>query len=471
MQTRELVKSLYKENGKPVELTDTQVAIFDLIWKKKHPRNHIMCFTRFGKSFTVALAVLTRVATFSEKWAIVAPSEKKAKIIMSYIIEHCFDNPYTLQKLEYDKKESLERMRRERSKSRLNFVHSDKTLGEIFILSADSRTKLRSGDSLMGFGAPNVILDEAALIDDDIEAKIFRMLGDQTENFYFKIGNPFNRNHFLKDFRSTNFHKLNADYLLGLSEGRITTDFIKEAKEKPHFDILYENKFPKADAIDMQGYSSLVIEEDIDRAYLEDIDLFGELRLGVDVAGGGKNYSVIVLKGNNGAKILLRESISDTMSLVGIVLRFMAEYKVLMDNVFIDTVGIGRGAYDRLCEVKRLDNTVPNAVNFGEKASDEENFTNLRAECYWNTAEWIRNGAKLKRDSNWDELLRIKYKVQSDRKIKIMPKEEMLKQGIESPDVADALAITFARGQNTSNWRQQEQFNMNEVNFLKDNLE
>ena len=68
---------------------------------------------------TVALAVLLRAVTMPEKWLIVAPSEKKAKIIMGYIIEHTFDSPLFYKQLEIDT--SLERVKRERSKNRLTF--------------------------------------------------------------------------------------------------------------------------------------------------------------------------------------------------------------------------------------------------------------------------------------------------------------------------------------------------------------
>jgi hypothetical protein len=71
---------------------------------------------------------------------------------MSYLIEHIFDNEYSKAKLEYDKGESLDRLRRERSKSRITFKHSDGSLGEVFILSADNRNRQGAGDALMGFG-------------------------------------------------------------------------------------------------------------------------------------------------------------------------------------------------------------------------------------------------------------------------------------------------------------------------------
>jgi len=442
-KTAEMVKEMYRENGKPIVLTPTQEEIFNLIWKKQHPRNHIMCFTRFGKSFTVALAVLTRVATFAEKWAIVAPSEKKARIIMSYIIEHCFDNQYTKQKLEYDRKESLERMRRERSKSRINFVHSDKTLGEVFILSADSRSKSKSGDSLMGFGAPNVILDEAALIDNDIEAKIFRMLGDQTENFYFKIGNPFRRNHFLKDYRDPKFHKVNADYKRGLAENRITEDFMEEAMRKPHFGVLYKNRFPSADAIDDKGWSYLVTDTEYELA-LDNItpeSEFGISQLGLDIARGGGNFNVWVKRSKNYARVLARNQDPDLMRTVGGTIRLARENSIDMRNVSTDDIGVGAGVTDRLREQKYYINAVKNS----EKANDETKFINRRAENYWKTKEWINSGGKLCKDDDWSDLLNIKYKADSSGRLKIMSKEDMRKEGIESPDTSDALSLTFDR--------------------------
>jgi hypothetical protein len=45
--------------------------------------------------------------------------------------------------------------------------------------------------------------------------------------------------------------------------------------------------------------------------------------------------------------------------------------------------------------------------------------------------------------ASFDELLHIRWKTQSDRKIK--SKDEMRDDGIESPDVADAFMLSFAK--------------------------
>ena len=53
-------------------------------------------------------------------------------------------------------------------------------------------------DGVLVHNSPNIVLDESSLIDDDIYAKIKRMLGGHEDNFIFEIGNPFHRNHFFK---------------------------------------------------------------------------------------------------------------------------------------------------------------------------------------------------------------------------------------------------------------------------------
>src|SRR3990172_8178214 len=62
---------------------------------------------------------------------------------------------------------------------------------EIEVFSADGRNKQATGNAIMGFNAPFVILDEASLVNDAIEAKVFRMISgfSTTKHLYLKIGN------------------------------------------------------------------------------------------------------------------------------------------------------------------------------------------------------------------------------------------------------------------------------------------
>lgn len=442
-QIRSLVKLLYKdEEGKELILTDSQCEIFDEIFSRKNKRVHVMAHTRFGKSFVVALAVLTRISVYPEKWAIVAGTGKQSRIIIGYIIEHIFDNEVMRSKLEIGKDESLDRLRRERSKNRIVLKHTDGTFGEVFVASVDSRNKERSGNAVMGIGAANVIEDESSLIDDQMESKIFRMLGDSTDNFLCKIGNPFFKNHFYKSYTDSNYKKINIKYDTGIKEGRLTEEFIGEAKKKPNFSILYENEFPDDTMIDDKGWSNLITDKELGIALVDipKVAWFGELKMGVDVARGGGCENVWVMKSKNFATIIGRNEDNDLMSVAGTTIRLGYENNINSSNWNIDDLGCGGGVNDRLKEQGYGVNAVINS----NRPRDGERFENRRAENYWKLKEWLNTGGKLDPKFDWSQLLNIKYKAKdSSGRIILMSKDEMRKNGIDSPDIADALANTF----------------------------
>lgn len=454
--TFELVKALYKnEYGKPFEMTPGQNEIFDCIFKRGGPngerRIHIKTFTQYGKSDVVSMAVLTRVATFGDKFAIVAPSQPKAKIIMGYLIKHIFDNEYTMARFKVAEGESMEAIRRERSKNRLTFDTGSGQIGEVFILSAESRLKQSDdvGNSLMGFGAPNVVEDEAALISDESDAKAMRMVGGFTSfgtDFVVKIGNPFQRNHFLQAQEDPNYYKINIDFERGVREGRLTQKFIEEMRKKPYFRVLYENKFPESDDIDARGWTQLFSEDDVESAIATDSEIkhVGEKRIGNDVARGGANFTVWNLRSMNYMEVLAKSRQDNLTEIAGQTSFFMKDKSVAPENVFIDDVGVGGGAVDPLhYQQKNV-----RGVNVGMVALEMSRFVNIRAEAYWRFREWVKKGGKLcscHRDEWMAQLPKIKYKPDSKGRLRIMSKDEMRGNGIDSPDVADAGMLTFVR--------------------------
>jgi len=439
----QLVASRYQNlEGKPFQLTRGQEEIFEIIVKRSCPRTQCICYTQYGKSETVSMAVLTRVTTYAEKWSIVAPSNKKAKIIMGALISHTFDNEYTLAMLEIERGDTLEHIRRERSKERMTFKHPNGRLGEVFTISSEGKRTKDLLDALMGFGAPNVIIDESSLIDDVQYAGIFRMLGGHTDNFLFEIGNPMRRNHFLKTSLDPLYHHINIDCERGLREGRIKREFIEEMRGKAMFAQLYMNQFPSQDAVDTGGFSPLYSDSELKGRFVPHVELFGNLVMGCDIAGEGRDYSVIVLKGKNGAKILYRENQPDTMAFVAKIVEMKKEWKPR--RVYIDKVGIGKPVYDRLMEIPEMydkDGSIVVGVMAGEKPEDEEQFFNKKSEMFWRQREWIQS-AHLEGDG-WLDLLDVRYKVQSDKKIKMKSKVELMREGIPSHDIADGLSFTF----------------------------
>lgn len=426
---------LFKFEDKTVDevVTDGQLEIFSELVLRKNKRLQIICSTQYGKSYIVALACIIITCIQKEIVAVVAPTNDKAKIIMRYYIEHLGDSPLFYTQLEKDTK--LERLRMEESKERIILRNG----GGIFVISVQAGNSKKGIEAAMGAGAKNVIQDESCLIPDPIEATVFRMIAGKGEDaFYCKIGNPFYRNHFLKSWRDDSYKKIFIDYERGIKEGRYTKEFIDEARMKPYFDILFGCKFPSADSVDIEGYSVLVNDDFLASKLKPEINLFGNLVFGCDVAGEGANYSVITIRGTNGAKILYKENNGDTMNFAGVVASYAREYRP--SKIYIDKVGIGKPVYDRIREFGEFDEKLV-GVNAGEKAEDDKNFFNKRAEMFWRMREWLAK-AELE-GNNWNDLLDIKYKIQSDRRVKIKSKDEMLKDGVVSPDVADSLSLTF----------------------------
>lgn len=442
--TQQLVQALYKDaTGKPILLTDSQDQLFSYIAKRQHHRLHVMSHTRWGKSMVVGMAVLTRVSTYPEKWALIAGTKDKAKIIMDYVISHIFDNDFTTSRFLPEKGESIREIRRHRNKHRLTFKTGTKIdehgkevdlFGEVFIGTAKDA---------LGFGAENVVEDESALIDDNEHSLVMRMLGDNPhDNFMCKIGNPFSRGHFLSSYHDPKYKKIVIDCYKSLKEGRITQEVIDENKGFVYFPILYECRFPRASEVDESGWMYLMDDSDITTAQSRKLDVNGVPRLGVDVARGGRDYNVWVKRYNNSAEVIKKDLDDNLINVAITTMNLMKEHGIGEKEVFVDDGGVGGGVTDYLYN----NGITVNAINFGSKPV-EEDMLNVRAEMYAGKeglSTWIKSGGYLVPHEGWIELTKIRYRKDARGKTKLEPKEDMRKRGEHSPDVSDALALTFA---------------------------
>lgn len=444
--TSELVKSLYKDQyGKPIELSPGQDELFAAIAQKRFNRLHVMHHTRYGKSMTVGLAALTRASIYPEKWSIIGGTKEKAGIIMDYVIQHIFDNDFTAKRFVPEKGESLEDIRRRRSKHRITFkvgTTIDENGKEVPLFSD---VFIGTAKDALGFGAQNVIMDEAALIPDDQFSLVLRMLGDDVDNnFLCKIGNPFTRGHFLESLHNPKYKKLVVDCYRSLEEGRITQEIIDENKPYPFFKVLYECKFPSATEVDESGWLYLLTDKDVLTAQDRVLEPRGEGIIGHDVARGGRNYNVWVYRCDNHAKIIRKDHDASLVSTGDTTINLAREYGVRPENIYIDDGGVGGGEVDYLTS-KGFDVT---PVNLGERPKDEEDMLNVRAQVYAGKEglmTWVKSGGALEKHIDWIQLTKIRYKKDSGGKTKLESKEDMRKRGVDSPDVADALALTFAK--------------------------
>lgn len=174
--------------------------------------------------------------------------------------------------------------------------------------------------------------------------------------------------------------------------------------------------------------------------------------LGVDVGRFGDDPSVIYPRKGRDARSLEIEVYPhiDTMNLAMKIVQAVNKHKASM--VFVDEGGVGGGVVDRLRQLQ-----VPvMGVDFGSKADGINEmgergtkYANKRAEIWGALRDWLPTGAIADRVHGLeltlpDELTGPTYGLTAKEEIQLESKKEMRRRGVTSPNLADALACTFA---------------------------
>ena len=174
-------------------------------------------------------------------------------------------------------------------------------------------------------------------------------------------------------------------------------------------------------------------------------------RLGVDVAGMGRDSSVLAPRyGNYLGEFEVHNSagVADHMHVAGMTTTYLNQKGV---KAFVDTIGEGAGVYSRL---KELGYEQAYSCKFSESASDLHDvtevytFANMRAYLYWALRDWLnpKNGfdaAVPPIDFFMQECTEVHWKFQSSGSIIMESKEDIKKRLGRSPDYLDAVVNTF----------------------------
>lgn len=160
--------------------------------------------------------------------------------------------------------------------------------------------------------------------------------------------------------------------------------------------------------------------------------------LGVDVARFGNDRSVIFRRKGLVAFEPLIFSDIDNMDLAARVMKEIDSYKP--DAIFIDA-GRGEGVIDRCRQMGY--NVIE--VNFGGKATEQARYVNKRSEM-WDTAKkWLEQGGSIPDIPDLkSELVTPEYDFDAAGRMRLESKERIKERMGASPDIADALALTFA---------------------------
>jgi hypothetical protein len=177
--------------------------------------------------------------------------------------------------------------------------------------------------------------------------------------------------------------------------------------------------------------------------------------LGVDPAEYGRDKTALVFRQGRKVHWVTRYAKKGTMEIAGIVAQLHEDDGY--DAIVVDVTGVGTGVADRLIEMQ-----IPHVyrVHFGGKAYDDVKYVNRRAECWGRTRDWLLDTPCLLPDDDklQADLTSVPYHYDSSRRLVLESKEKMARDGIPSPDSADALSLTFAehiqpRRDDSTSWR------------------
>lgn len=181
-------------------------------------------------------------------------------------------------------------------------------------------------------------------------------------------------------------------------------------------------------------------EDASQRVYTERDISHAPVVLGVDPARFGDDRSVIVRRQGLAMYPPLVFRGVDNMELADRVAVQMAQHKPAA--VFVDSGG-GAGVIDRLRQLGHRVQEVP----FGGRAKDQKQFKNRRTEMWWDMREWLRAGGHI------PDVLALKQELATPtysfdtQGRKVLESKDQIKKRLHdggSPDIADALCLTFA---------------------------
>ena len=300
-------------------------------------------------------------------------------------------------------------------------------------------------DALRGMYFDGVVIDEVAQIKPTLWGEVIRPALADRKGWAAFIGTPKGINLFsqLYDQALNLMSKGDPDWIAMLYS--VEQTHVIDEKELAALKVeMSENEFRQEFLCDFSAAqdNGLIPIDDIRAAankfYRESEYMGAPLIYGIDVARFGSDASVIFKRRGLVAfePIVIRKF--DNMALADRIAVEMAKEKP--DAVFIDS-GAGQGVIDRLRQMRFDVVEVP----FGAQAIDKAQFANRRMEMWWHMAQWIKQGGAIPPDPVLQGDLGAPTYGYTPKGPKILEAKDKLKERIgRSPDLADALALTFA---------------------------
>lgn len=295
-------------------------------------------------------------------------------------------------------------------------------------------------DAMRGLYFDGVILDEVADMRPQVWGEIIRPALSDRNGWACFIGTPKGQNLFYELYSMGGRVKDWGAALYRADEtGVIPAEELEAARA-----VMSDNQYRQEFLCDFSASTdNILITIDLvskgTARLLREQDVIGSQKIiGVDVARFGDDKSAICKRQGLWCQEIRTIEHLDNMTFAGIIAYEIGRFHP--DAVFIDA-GRGEGVIDRL---RQLGYKV-SEINFGSHAIERNRYANKRVEMWDKMREWLENGGAIPNIPELkSELAAPMYSFDSAGRKVLEPKEKMKERGLKSPDMADALALTFA---------------------------
>lgn len=380
----------------------------------------LVCHRRFGKTFLAINALIDaalRTTKSDARFAYVAPYLKQAKQVSWDYLKRF---SYTVPGVKVNETE-------------LSIIYPNGSM--IRLYGSDN------GEAMRGIYLDGVVIDEVADCRLETWPEIIRPALADRKGWCLFIGTPKGMDQFYDLYERA---RKNPEWYAGLyradETGLIDAKELDDARKD-----MSANQFRQEFLCDFSASADNVlipidcVSDAIGRHYRADQFAQSARIIGVDVAYTGDDKTAIIKRqGLVTFEPIVMEK-ADPMVVVGRLLGEIAAFRP--DMVFVDdTGGYGSGVVARLRELGHP----CVGVQFGSKA-DNPRFKNKRTEMWVRMRDWIMEGGALPDSlSLKNDLVSPTYRVPSTGIVELEPKDKIKERLGRSPDIADALALTFA---------------------------
>ena len=190
--------------------------------------------------------------------------------------------------------------------------------------------------------------------------------------------------------------------------------------------------------------AKLIDYEKIQNIFTNEFVEFGEYFISADIARFGSDKMVITVWSGFRVVEIYTLAISSVTETAKAIKDLSNKYKVPLSNIIADEDGVGGGVVDILNCKGFVNNSKPMLVE-----NQIVQYQNLKTQCYFKLAEMIQNNEIFVTcndgnviDDMSKELEQVKRdKIDSDGKLRILPKEKVKELIGRSPDYSDALMM------------------------------